>query len=250
MSENRDKQWKVGELAEATGLSVRALHHYDELGLLAPSERSFAGYRLYGESDVRRLYRIVALRRLGLRLEEIGNVLDGNKLDLAETVSRQLEAVERQLDELRQLRGRLAAIHEALDREDEPSIDQLTTTMEAMTMHEKYYTPDQLERLKRRGDELGQDAIMNAEREWAEIFAALRDEMHAGTDPIDPTLDPYRQRARELLHAFTGGDADIADSMRRMWDNEDPEKVSRGNVDRELADYAKQVFSASGGIAR
>jgi len=86
VSEIINDHWKVGELARATGLTVRALHHYDELGLLVPSERTFAGYRLYGDRDVRRLYRIVALRGLGLRLDEIAEVIDGAGLDLNETV--------------------------------------------------------------------------------------------------------------------------------------------------------------------
>lgn len=64
-----ETRWKVGELAAETGLTVRTLHHWDELGLLTPSERTGAGYRLYSDADVRRLYRIVALRGLGLSLE-------------------------------------------------------------------------------------------------------------------------------------------------------------------------------------
>ena len=53
---------KVGELARRTGLTVRTLHHYDAIGLLRPSERSESGYRLYGDADMRRLYRIIAMR--------------------------------------------------------------------------------------------------------------------------------------------------------------------------------------------
>ena len=70
MSEGEERRWKVGELAGATGLTVRALHHYDDVGLLVPSERSSANHRLYSEDDVRRLYRVIALRRLGLGLDE------------------------------------------------------------------------------------------------------------------------------------------------------------------------------------
>jgi len=230
VSVSDDEQWKVGELARATGLTVRALHHYDELGLLVPSERTSAGYRLYGQRDVRRLYRIVALRRLGLRL--------------GETVARQIEAVDRQLEDLRRVRDRLVAISDLLDRQEKPSIDQLTRTMEAMGVHEKYYTSEQLEQLRQRGDELGHEAIEAAQREWGEIFAALRVEMEAGTDPGDPQLASYRDRSQRLLSAFTGGDAAMTDSMRRMWDNEDPENVSQGIVDRKLFDYARQVFRA------
>jgi MerR family transcriptional regulator, thiopeptide resistance regulator len=67
---------RIGEVAAATGLTVRTLHHYDEIGLLRPSERSDAGYRLYSDADVRRLYRIVAFRRLDFALDEIGALLD------------------------------------------------------------------------------------------------------------------------------------------------------------------------------
>src|SRR4029079_11487652 len=70
---------RIGEVAAATGLTVRTLHHYDEIGLLRPAERSGAGYRLYADDDVRRLYRIVAFRRLGLSLDEIGALLDGDR---------------------------------------------------------------------------------------------------------------------------------------------------------------------------
>lgn len=90
-----DKRWKVGELAKTTGLTVRALHHYDKLGLLVPSERTEGGHRLYAEEDVRRLYRILALRQVGLPLTEIASLLDGEDPGLTAIVRRHLERVER-----------------------------------------------------------------------------------------------------------------------------------------------------------
>jgi DNA-binding transcriptional MerR regulator len=67
---------RIGEVAAAAGLTVRTLHHYDEIGLLAPAGRTEAAYRLYSDDDVRRLYRIVAFRRVGLAPTEIGALLD------------------------------------------------------------------------------------------------------------------------------------------------------------------------------
>jgi DNA-binding transcriptional MerR regulator len=64
--------WRIGRLAAAAGVSVRTLRQYDAIGLLRPSARTEAGYRLYSDAGVRRLYRILALRSLGLRLDEIG----------------------------------------------------------------------------------------------------------------------------------------------------------------------------------
>lgn len=65
-SERPGQTWKVGALARATGLTVRTLHYYDEIGLLQPSARLAGGHRLYGAADVGRLYRIIRLRQLGL----------------------------------------------------------------------------------------------------------------------------------------------------------------------------------------
>ncbi|HSI80282.1 MAG TPA: MerR family transcriptional regulator, partial [Solirubrobacterales bacterium] len=68
--------YTVGRLAALAGITVRTLHHYDEIGLLAPSERSKSGYRLYGPGDVGRLREILTYRELGFGLEEIAALLD------------------------------------------------------------------------------------------------------------------------------------------------------------------------------
>src|SRR5215471_13396340 len=67
---------KVGELARRTGLTVRTLHHYDEIGLLRPSLHTEAGHRLYTADDVARLQQVLSLRQLGFSLEEVRDCLD------------------------------------------------------------------------------------------------------------------------------------------------------------------------------
>src|SRR5579859_2858192 len=66
----------VGELAKLTGVTVRALHHYDEIGLVRPSARSDAGYRLYDDGDVLRLQQVLVFRELGMALEAIAHAID------------------------------------------------------------------------------------------------------------------------------------------------------------------------------
>lgn len=68
--------WKVSEVAGRAHVTVRTLHHYDSIGLLAPSGRSSAGYRVYSDADVERLFQILMFRELGLPLEEIRRLLD------------------------------------------------------------------------------------------------------------------------------------------------------------------------------
>src|SRR3989449_11352984 len=67
---------KVGELARRTGLTVRTLHHYDEIGLLKPSLHTEAGHRLYTAGDIARLQQVLSLRQLGFSLEEVLDCLD------------------------------------------------------------------------------------------------------------------------------------------------------------------------------
>lgn len=134
MGADLERQWKVGELAKATGLTVRTLHHYDDVGLLVPSERTSAGHRLYAEQDVRRLYRILALRRLGMRLDEIASVLDDEGLTLLDTVRRHLEEVERELERQQTLRERLRKLLAALEGSVEPPAEEFINAIEAMTV--------------------------------------------------------------------------------------------------------------------
>lgn len=114
-----DQVWTVGQVAHDFDVTVRTLHHYDEIGLLTPSERSLAGYRLYTEADLERLATIVVYRRLGFALDEIADLLTGEG-DVAGHLRRQRAAVMSRLDEMRDL---VTAIDHALEREmnDQPA---------------------------------------------------------------------------------------------------------------------------------
>jgi DNA-binding transcriptional MerR regulator len=93
----------VGQVAAQWGVTVRTLHHYDEIGLLTPSGRTGTGYRRYSHADVERLQQIVVYRRLGFALEDIAALLDDPAADVVEHLHRQRAAVLSRLDEMRQL---------------------------------------------------------------------------------------------------------------------------------------------------
>ena len=108
----------VGQVAEQFGLTVRTLHHYDEIGLLVPSERTSAGYRLYTTEDMTRLQNVVVYRRLGFALEEIAVLLDeqaaADSGAVARHLRRQRAEVLSRLDEMHDL---VTAIDQALAKE-------------------------------------------------------------------------------------------------------------------------------------
>jgi cob(I)alamin adenosyltransferase len=131
------RRWTVGELAAAGGVTVRTLHHYDELGLLPASERSQAGYRLYDDKALRRLYRILALRGLGFSLGQLADLLDADAGSLQAATRAQLERTECQLAATEALRTRLTDLLLEQERSGEPTSEQLIDTMEAMNMSVK-----------------------------------------------------------------------------------------------------------------
>jgi DNA-binding transcriptional MerR regulator len=239
-----DDRLRVGALAERTGLTVRTLHHWDELGLLRPSERSPSGQRWYAREDVERLYRIVALRRLGLPLGAIAAALDAPGAELAEVVRRQRAATAARLAEERRLQALLDGVLATLERGDRPGVDAVLQAIEVTEMIEQHYTPEQLERLAERREQLGEDAIRQVERDWETLFARLREARAAGTPPHDPSLRPQAERARELFAMFHGGDESIKASAGAMWKQEGPQAASRGMVDAELFAYLGEVQRA------
>lgn len=98
--------YTVGETAKLSGVSVRTLHHYEQIGLLVASSRSEAGYRLYNDADLERLTRVLYYRELGFDLSKIQELCDGS-IDLADHLSQQHRMLTAKLDRLRNMINKL-----------------------------------------------------------------------------------------------------------------------------------------------
>jgi len=116
---------RIGQLADATGLTVRALRHYEAVGLLEPVARSEAGYRRYDANDAERLYAIVALRRLGLSLAEIREMLAAEPARLGEMLARHVADVREQIASLGELESILHRVRRGLGASRTPSLGDL-----------------------------------------------------------------------------------------------------------------------------
>ncbi len=132
MSEHVDGL-RVGEIAAATGLTVRTLHYYEEVGLVRPAGRTSAGHRLYGPEALECLYRVSMLRSLGLSLAQIHESLDEGTSQLREVLAKHVGMVDERVGRQQRLRARLAALVERLERDDDPSAD-LLAILEDMAM--------------------------------------------------------------------------------------------------------------------
>jgi DNA-binding transcriptional MerR regulator len=231
---------KVGQLAKRTGLTVRTLHHYDAIGLLSPSGRTRAGYRLYADADVAKLQRIVALRQLGLSLEEVHRCLDDPVYSLAHVLRLRVNRMREEAEAQRRLCIRLEALADRLDAMEQVSVDEFLDTIGAMTMHEKYFTPEQQAQIEQRGVEVGQERIRAVEAEWPELIAKVRAEMEKGTDPASETVQNLARRWKVLVNEFTGGDAGIANAVMTMYQNE-PEVRRMSGLDGAIFEYVQKA---------
>jgi MerR family transcriptional regulator, thiopeptide resistance regulator len=140
------KVWKIGELARDTGLTVRTLHHYDQLGLLSPLSRTEGGHRCYTGDDVCRLQRIVALRNLGISLEEIGALLDGEP-DPVNLLRRQLDVVDERIRKAITVRARILDVLASRSMNAEPTVGQLLQLIGETAAMNEPNTPEQFSSL-------------------------------------------------------------------------------------------------------
>ncbi len=218
---------KVGALARMTGLTVRALHHYEEVGLLAPAARTPAGHRLYGTAQVRRLHQITSLRQLGLSLDEIARVLDDPAQTLEATLDRQIEGLRERIREEEALCRQLESLRSRLATEkDGVSLEELTLSLNRTVRIESHFSPDQLDRLRERRTELGEEGMARGQADWAEVMAGFEAAMDDGLPPDHPRATALARRAAALVEAFTGGDPSIRESLTRMYAEEGPDRVA------------------------
>lgn len=201
---------KIGELARRTGLSVRALRHYDAIGLLVPSGRSEGGYRLYGPDDVARLYRIQALRRLDLSLAEIQALLDSGGGGLSDVVARQLTQLDREIHEASVLRAHLQAVQARLAARQAPGIDDWLAALERMTVGARYFVDAEPPRPAPGG-------IATEHHGGAAELHAL---MSAGLGPESPQAQALACQWLDGLLAESGGDEATLMTLHAMHWNE------------------------------
>lgn len=242
--------YKVGTLARETGLTVRTLHHYDEIGLLVPSARTPAGHRVYTDDDVLRLQQIQSLRLLGFALDAIRQMLDTpEQLSPQQVVAMQLDRLEQQIAAQQQLAVRLRKLTRYFESATRAPFSELCTVIETSIRLEQYFTPEQLHTLDVRSEQIGAERIREVEQAWSELIPAVRAHMAAGTGPDDPDLQALARRWKALVDEFTGGDADLARRVRAMYDAEHAtiNALQPNTPDPAMFAFLRPVFERLGG---
>jgi DNA-binding transcriptional MerR regulator len=237
---------KVGMLAKRAGLTVRTLHHYDEIGLVSPSGRTRSGHRMYADADVDRLQRVLSLRQLGLSLEQIGELLEAPGWTLGAVLDEQVKHVRERIRVETELYERLEGISRLLRSVGKVSVEALLDLMEMMMNAENHFTPDQLEYLKQRREQLGDERIQAVENEWPELIARVKQAMDSGVDPASDDVKGMARRWQELVREFTGGDAGVTRSLNAMYEKNLDSSSGHMGIDRAMSEYIGRAMTALG----
>lgn len=256
------KYFRIGQIAEHTGLTAKALRLYERRGLLEPDARSASGYRLYGAKALVRLAEIGVLKRVGFSLAEIGTLLQrkGSAMALVEA---RIVALRR---EVRARSRALAALEQAWQALDSASqtIDQL---LENMQMSEKldmrfsaaeiaefkrrgeimsrHFTAEEREQLRHRAEQLGEAGVQRAQDEWPQLIKEVRASMNLDIPATDPAVQALGRRWHALVNAFTSGDANIARKLKDAYDRE-PQVMAAQGMDPAMSAYVRAAMQAAG----
>ncbi|MGZ5201323.1 MAG: MerR family transcriptional regulator [Telluria sp.] len=226
---------KIGELAQRAGLTVRTLHHYDSIGLLRPSARSDAGYRLYDRDDVARLQQVQALRKFGMALADIGAYLDSESASPLAIVEQQLASLDSQIAEASRMREQLLRVRAQLARGEAPELATWLTTLEQMTMYEKYFSNQDLQQLR----------VFNSEAtqaKWRELVADVQAAMDRGEAPDSRAALALGSRWADLLSRSTGQDLDLVHKLDTMHANE-PQVQRESGITPELRAFILRAMN-------
>jgi DNA-binding transcriptional MerR regulator len=220
-----DRFLSPSETARRFGVTTKALRLYERHGLIAPV-RSASGWRTYGPAQVTRLVQILALKRLGLPLARIAQLLAGRD-DLGAVLALQEDVL---AHDSQRLSRALAVVRDARRRLAEGavlSIDDLATlaketVMPSLTDEEryklmkpisdKYFTAEDAEKLRRR--KFDQPAITS---QWNELFEQAKALAAADADPAAPDAQDLARRWNALIEQFTGGDQVLRQKVRAVW---------------------------------
>ena len=210
----------VQEFGKLAGVTVRALHHYDRLGLLRP-RRTEAGYRVYCARDLERLEQIVALKFLGIPLKQIKAMLERAELELPDALRMQRTV----LEEKRKLLDRAILAIKAAERSIAPGRPAdsalLTKIIEVIEMQndnswtEKYYSPEARAKIDERKKEWTPELQAQVSKQWTELFADV--EAALDEDPAGEKAQALGARWKTLVAGFTGGDPEIGKGLNKLY---------------------------------
>ena len=244
--------YRIHEFAETAGVTVRALHHYDRLGLLKPAHRSERGYRLYSDRDLPRLEQIVVLKFLGLTLKQIRDLLK-DKSTLRDTLRRQQRVLTEKRNQLDKAIEAIGAAGRCLRSKREPVWQLFKNILKEIEMQNntewtaKYYSEEARAKIEKRKALWSPELQAQVSKDWTELFADI--EASLGESPASPKAQALAARWKKLVQGFTGGDPEIQKGLNAMYADQAnwPEEPTKNwQIRPEIQTFIRNAMKAQG----
>lgn len=235
--------WKVGELAALTGLTIRTLRYYDQIELFSPSQYTDSGHRLYTQTDLSKLHQIMALKQIGLSLEDIKSVIaDKENAVSANIIETQINRIKRDIQVQQSLLFELESTLQTIRSNEIMSVEELTKLLAAMKIYqEKYFTKEQLELMRNYYEQYDEDTLKEAEKEFRMVLQKLRTEKDKGTTPRSNKVQVLAKKWRDIAYSFTGNNQDLKIQTEKFH-AENPDNSLQYGMDAELYYYIQEAL--------
>ncbi|MFS0615700.1 MerR family transcriptional regulator [Lederbergia ruris] len=235
--------WKVGELATLSGLTIRTLRYYDQIDLFSPSQYTESGHRLYTKTDLALLQQILALKQMGLSLDDIKTVIMNKEQGIAANIiETQITRIKRDIQVQQNLLYELESALKTIRSKKVMSIGELTKLLGAMKMYqEKYFTKEQLDMMKNYYDQYDEDTLKEVEQEFRMILEKIQLEKENGTPPNSSKVKALAEKWSEIVYSFTGYDQDLKKQTEKFH-AENPDNNLQYGMDAELYKYIQEAL--------
>ena len=240
--------YTIGRLSKHTGVTVRTLDYYDEIGLMKPSSKTEGGHRLYSEVDVLRLERILALKYMGFSLEQIKDILENSPSTWQESIQQQLEFIRREQERLQMLEQALLGVSYSIEIEGEINWQIIFSIIQL-------YQQDPDDILKPYENYLNQDVMkkimdMNIQNMSEDDIRAWMKVIHDIKNNLD--IDPASEKAKRLVENWDnqakkmyGNDeellGDLWEALRNL-----KEGIVFYPMNKEVITFIESVYKANG----
>jgi MerR family transcriptional regulator, thiopeptide resistance regulator len=242
----------VGAVATLTGVSVRTLHHYDNIGLVVPSVRTSAGYRGYTDADIERLHLVLVYRSVGLPLDEIGTMLDDDA-DVVAHLQRQhgllREQVDRLNDTITAVEELMNAHRKGLQLSAEEQVEIFGTTAfgdeYADEAEQRWGDTDAWAQSQQRTARFTKEDWIRIKGDGDALLAALAEAKRAGVAPGSTRADDLAARHRASIEQFYDCDDDMQRCLVQMYLADNRFTQYYDDVEPGLAQYLHDIVVAS-----
>lgn len=240
--------YRIGQLAEKSGVTIRTLHYYDELNLLKPSKITEAGYRYYTHQDVMRLQQISALKKLGFTLSQIKSLLT-EQMDLAEeeqwkiSLQMQTRAIRKQQKTLASLEKLLTTTLHTIELEGKVNWDAIFTLIRGTTNHQQW----KKEYFELHFTQKEQQILNNLPSldndcqeitAWITLLKEIR--QHTHESPYSEIAQKLANKLMNMALDFFQGDEEL---LEKYWAiiHSPPEHISLYTLDKDLASFIEKI---------